>query len=254
MVKQVYSTDNAEVHTYGVNPTEIPIDGLLKVARLNGTVSPVIGLSDLSPVSGGFPNGGTFVSEEYVAANAVGMDINCGFSLSELDIRSARFHKNGKLNERKIRRLFEDVEKRIPIHTSRVRPKLEGISMQEVLYHGVQALPSEYISPEDIAQIEYQGSLDGDFDLDERTLKLASQQFPTIGGGNHFIDFVYVDKIFDQEATRNLDIDPKKVYVLIHTGSKGVGFEVNKHYNELFKQHPEVQTDQALSFLQKDHG
>jgi len=157
------------------------------------------------------------------------------------------------LNERKIRQLFEDVESRIPIHQSRVRPKLEGISMQEILRHGIQSLPKEYIDVEDEEQIEYGGSLDGEFKLGERTIKLASQQIATIGGGNHFVDFLYVDEILDQEAAENLGINPNKTYILIHTGSKGIGFEVNRHFNELFRTNPDALTDQALSFLPKEH-
>jgi len=95
MAKQTYSTENAEIHAYEVNLAETPIDGLKKVANLEGTVSPVVGLSDLTPIPGGFPNGGVFISGMYVAANAVGMDINCGMSLSELDINSSRFYKKG---------------------------------------------------------------------------------------------------------------------------------------------------------------
>ena len=62
-MKRKYETKNADIIIYGTDSGEsldLSLNGLKKVSGLKGTLSPVIGFSDLSPIAGGFPNGGTF--------------------------------------------------------------------------------------------------------------------------------------------------------------------------------------------------
>jgi release factor H-coupled RctB family protein len=58
----------------------------------------------------------------------------------------------------------------------------------------------------------------------------------TIGGGNHFAELQVVHEINDLEAAKALGIDPEVAYVLVHSGSRGLGQTVlQKHLNQQAK-------------------
>jgi len=215
------------------------LEGLKRIAEIDGTASPVIGMPDLCPIQGGFPNGGTFLSEKYIIPATIGMDINCGFSFLQTDLPVTSFYKK-KLKEKRIHKLFDSVENHIPVFKQRSRDRLEDIRIEEILEKGVAGLPSSYTNLKDSDQIDNAGSLDGEVNFDPEIIKLARHQLPTIGGGNHFIDFLYLDEVFDDDLANHLELKPKKVFILIHTGSKGVGFEVNKLINAKMKSSPDV--------------
>lgn len=68
----------------------------------------------------------------------------------------------------------------------------------------------------------------------------ACHQIGTLGGGNHFIE---IQK--DEEGY---------IWVMIHSGSRNLGFQVAKHYNDLAKKlnarwHSEVPKEHDLAFL-----
>jgi release factor H-coupled RctB family protein len=48
----------------------------------------------------------------------------------------------------------------------------------------------------------------------------------TIGGGNHFCEVQAVQEILDEDEARNNGIDPDMTFVLVHTGSRALGFSV----------------------------
>lgn len=181
---KIYSGRVSDIVVYGANSykdLDVSLMGLRKAANLEGTIA-VIGMPDLTPIPGSFPNGGGFLSEKYLACNAIGMDINCGMSLSRVDIPASHFYRKGKPKERNIRRLFNSVEDHIPIFLNRSRDRLEDIKIEDILSAGVSALPNEYIEKEDLKYIENNGSLLGHVSLDDYALRLARHHMPTMGG------------------------------------------------------------------------
>lgn len=48
----------------------------------------------------------------------------------------------------------------------------------------------------------------------------------TIGGGNHFCEVQAIADIADPEAAEKAGLDPQAVYLLIHSGSRGLGFSI----------------------------
>ena len=52
----------------------------------------------------------------------------------------------------------------------------------------------------------------------------------TIGGGNHFAELQCLDKVQDQEAFDRLGLDEQDVFVLIHSGSRGLGDSILRRY------------------------
>ena len=45
----------------------------------------------------------------------------------------------------------------------------------------------------------------------------------TIGGGNHFAEFQQIDEIYCAEAMSKLGLDKKRLQLLVHSGSRGLG-------------------------------
>ena len=48
----------------------------------------------------------------------------------------------------------------------------------------------------------------------------------TIGGGNHFAEFQAIDAIYDAGETERLGVDMKRLLLLVHSGSRGLGQSV----------------------------
>lgn len=52
----------------------------------------------------------------------------------------------------------------------------------------------------------------------------------TIGGGNHFIEMQTIEKIYNKDYAKQLDLDRNKVYLMIHSGSRAFGEKIYKQY------------------------
>ncbi|MBN1009006.1 RNA ligase RtcB family protein [Amphritea pacifica] len=52
----------------------------------------------------------------------------------------------------------------------------------------------------------------------------------TIGGGNHFAEFQAVETIYDADEIDRLGIDKKRLLLLVHSGSRGLGQSVLTHH------------------------
>lgn len=67
-------------------------------------------------------------------------------------------------------------------------------------------------------------SLSPNYDLVDDILEKIKTQFGTLGGGNHFIE---VGKVMNE---------PHQYYLLVHSGSRGAGAMVARHFNEVAKE------------------
>lgn len=61
------------------------------------------------------------------------------------------------------------------------------------------------------------------------TLEALQQSLGTIGGGNHFAELQAVDTVYEADA-----LDKKRVYLLVHSGSRGLGGAVLRTHVERF--------------------
>lgn len=51
-------------------------------------------------------------------------------------------------------------------------------------------------------------------------------QLGTLGSGNHFIEIGCVDEVFDPDAAKAMGLFEGQVTVTVHTGSRGLGYQV----------------------------
>lgn len=84
----------------------------------------------------------------------------------------------------------------------------------------------------------------------------------TIGGGNHFAEFQTVEKVHNEEDFKALDIDQKKVLLLVHSGSRSYGQQIRNRFSgteglsdngNACKQYLELHDD-ALLWARRNRG
>jgi tRNA-splicing ligase RtcB len=83
-------------------------------------------------------------------------------------------------------------------------------------------------TPEDVEHTESNGRLDGadPEQVSGRARTRGSAQLGTLGSGNHFLEVQRVEDIFEPDAARVFGLEPDRVTVLIHSGSRGLGHQV----------------------------
>lgn len=57
----------------------------------------------------------------------------------------------------------------------------------------------------------------------------------TIGGGNHFAELQYVERIESPDAFEKLGLEKKQLFVLVHSGSRGIGERVLRRHVDRFQ-------------------
>ncbi len=206
---------------------EQALEQVRNVATLPGIVGRSIAMPDIH-WGYGFPIGGVAAfdpdADGVVSPGGVGYDINCGVRLlrSELAADAIRPRLKELADA-----LFRNVPSGVGSHRSDL--KLSLPEERKVLEQGAGwAVKNGFGHAEDLEHIEEQGRIAGaDPELvSERALERGRNQLGTLGSGNHFLEVQQVEEIHDEAAARALGLFPGQVTVSIHTGSRGLGYQV----------------------------
>ncbi len=200
------------------------------VACLPGIQGPSIAMPDIH-WGYGFPIGGVAafdLDEGVISPGGVGYDINCGVRLLRSDITVQELRPRlGKLMDR----LYGNVPS--GVGASRTDLKLNQKQVTQVLVKGAAwAVQNGYGWPQDLERIEAAGTLDGaePESISGRALERGRAQVGTLGSGNHFIEIGYVGEIDDEAAAAALGLRAGMVTAFIHSGSRGLGYQVCDDY------------------------
>ena len=175
----------------------------------------------------GFPIGGVCATDPaeggVISPGGVGYDINCGVRL----MRTNLFYLDIKREiEPLVDRLFRD----IPAGTGRIgKYHYSGQQLRRLLRQGVSFLREQGLATDgDIEHTEAGGCLDGaePEEVSQRALARGADQCGTLGSGNHFLELQVVDAIFDATAAAAMGLEKDSVCVMIHSGSRGLGYQV----------------------------
>src|SRR3989454_902208 len=202
------------------------VQQVANVAHLPGIVGPAIAMPDIH-WGYGFPIGGVAAFDEaegVVSPGGVGYDINCGVRLlaTPLTLGEAR---------PRLRQLVDALYATIPsgLGASRSDVRLARGDLDEVLRLGARwAVEQGYGDPADLEAIEGNGTLpDADPDcVSDRAKERGKSQLGTVGSGNHFVEVGYVAERYDERVADRLGLGAATVTVFIHSGSRGLGYQV----------------------------
>jgi len=123
--------------------------------------------------------------------------------------------------------LFRNVPTGVGAHRRDLR--LSAPELRKILMEGARAaVSSGRGEAADLDHIEEGGTIPGaDPDLvSERAVERGRPQLGTLGSGNHFLEVDRVDEIFHEEAARAFGLAMGQVAFVIHTGSRGLGYQV----------------------------
>ena len=107
--------------------------------------------------------------------------------------------------------------------------KLSKDELKKVLRKGAGwAVEQGYGSQEDLAFIEDGGRLDyaNPDTVSDRAYERGKDQLGTLGSGNHFVEVGYIHEIYDTHAAEAFGLVEGHVTIMIHTGSRGLGYQV----------------------------
>jgi tRNA-splicing ligase RtcB len=158
-----------------------------------------------------------------ISPGGVGYDINCGVRL----IRSNLFYREVKPH---LHNLVDSLFRNVPTGVGRSgRYKFDRKELGQLLGEGSRYLLGRGLgTAPDIEHTEAQGHLEGADPsvVSDQALNRGAEQCGTLGSGNHFLEVQVVDHVFDEEAAAVLGLEKDMVCVMIHSGSRGLGYQV----------------------------
>ncbi len=127
--------------------------------------------------------------------------------------------------------LFANIPSGVGSHRKDLKLNIE--QEKKVLVMGAEwAVENGLGNREDLRHIEDGGRIEGadPSTVSERALERGKAQLGTAGSGNHFVEVGYVAEIYDQKGADALGIFNGQVTVIVHTGSRGFGYQVCDDY------------------------
>lgn len=158
-----------------------------------------------------------------ISPGGVGYDINCGVRL----MRSNLFRSDVQPLHTQ---LVDELYARVPAGTGQGgKYRFTPFELKRLMAEGVAFLANRDLAVEsDLAHTEARGRISGAEPelVSSRALERGYDQCGTLGSGNHFLEVQVVDSVFDQQAARAMGLEQGMVCVMIHSGSRGLGYQV----------------------------
>jgi len=158
-----------------------------------------------------------------VSPGGVGYDINCGVRLVRTNLRLADAQP---LIMQLVNQLLRDV----PVGVGQGgRYVFSPAELRTLMAEGVPFLARRGLAtPDDVACAEAEGCIPGAVpeSVSDRALARGADQCGTVGAGNHFIEVQVVDRVADEHAAAAFGLHEGQICVLIHSGSRGLGYQV----------------------------
>ena len=175
----------------------------------------------------GFTIGGVCATDPeeggVISPGGVGYDINCG-------VRLVRTNLTSRDVEGRLSTLIDALFKNVPTGVGRSgKYHFTENELLDLMTEGPAFLKKRGLAVEqDIEYTEAHGKIDGadPHSMSERALERGADQCGTLGAGNHFLEVQIVDAVFDEESANVMGLQKDQVCVMIHSGSRGLGYQV----------------------------
>ena len=236
-----------------------PLKQVANVAMLPGIVKGSLAMPDMH-WGYGFPIGGVAAFDwetGVISPGGVGYDINCGVRLATTALQEGDVRP---LLETLVTALYQQIPSGLGSTGS---VKLTVKEEKQVLREGSRwAVRRGFGEERDLAHTEDAGCMpNADPDIiSPRALERGSRQLGTLGSGNHFLEVGVVDEVFDAEVATAFGLVQGQVTLLLHSGSRGLGYQVcddfikqmNQHVRQIGLELPDRQL--ACAMIQSDQG
>ncbi|MBL9122736.1 MAG: RtcB family protein [Planctomycetaceae bacterium] len=158
-----------------------------------------------------------------ISPGGVGYDINCG-------VRLVRTNLSAEDVAPRLPNLIEELFRQVPTGVGQGgKYQFTPEQLRRLMQTGPALLVEQGLAADaDIEHTEGRGRLDGAEPgyVSDRALARGYDQCGTLGSGNHFLEVQLVDSIHDREAAAAFGLAPGQVCVMIHSGSRGLGYQV----------------------------
>ncbi|MEE9200716.1 MAG: RtcB family protein [Candidatus Brocadiales bacterium] len=195
------------------------------VATLPGIVRASLAMPDIHE-GYGFPIGGVAAFDEtgVISPGGVGYDINCGVRVIRSNLRHEQIE--GMMKE-----LVNTLFRNIPtgVGSRRKDLKLGHAELESLLRQGAGwAVSNGYGWEKDLEHIEEGGCITGanPAHVSPRAIERGRAQVGTLGAGNHFVEIDVISEVYDEELARGLGLELGGIVIQVHTGSRGLGYQV----------------------------
>jgi len=175
----------------------------------------------------GFTIGGVCATDPdeggVISPGGVGYDINCGVRLLRTGLRLEDVAP-------RLRELVEALFRRVPAGVGRGGAyRFDSRELKQLMGEGPSYLKQRGLATDaDIERTEARGRIrDADPDaLSPRAVERGLNQCGTLGSGNHFMEIQVVDRVHESRAAEVMGLAEGQVCVMIHSGSRGLGYQV----------------------------
>ena len=201
-------------------------DQVANVATLPGIQGASLAMPDIH-WGYGFCIGGVAATDPneggVISPGGVGYDINCGVRLvkTNLFLDDVKYH---------LRDLVKALFETIPAGVGRSgKYKFDAKETRQLMGEGVRYVIDRNLGvPRDLEHIEAFGKIEGGDpeEVSDHAVKRGSDQCGTLGSGNHFLEVQVVDSVFDADTAKAFGLELNQVCVMIHSGSRGLGYQV----------------------------
>jgi tRNA-splicing ligase RtcB len=158
-----------------------------------------------------------------ISPGGVGYDINCGVRLvkTNLFLDDVKHH---------LRTLVKGLFDTVPAGVGRSgRYKFDAKETRRLMGEGVRFVVDRDLGTEtDLRHTESHGLITGGDpdEVSDHAVQRGSQQCGTLGSGNHFLEVQVVDQVCDDGVAQAFGLELNQVCVMIHSGSRGLGYQV----------------------------
>jgi tRNA-splicing ligase RtcB len=207
------------------------------VACLPGIVGYALAMPD-AHWGYGFPIGGVAATDPeddgVISPGGVGYDINCGCRMMTTNLP---FTEIAPQLKKLVAGLYRDIP--CGVGSEGAIPKLDDRAMRKVLETGAQwVIHQGYGTEADLDTTEERGcmtSADAST-VSDRAKARGQTQVGTLGGGNHFVELGVVEHVLDEAAAQVYGLWEGQVTLTIHSGSRGLGYQVCDDYLQVMSQ------------------
>jgi tRNA-splicing ligase RtcB (3'-phosphate/5'-hydroxy nucleic acid ligase) len=183
-------------------------------------------------------------TEDLIIPAAIGTDINCGMRLLTTGLSYDQVHDQKSTIIAQLKRVLLQDERDVP-----VTPQSFQALFDQGIAEWIAALPQQGLWQEvnvkrllaEINQISGQTLVTADSKyapeafFESRSI-IRPASLGTVGSGNHFVELQIVDEILDRHLAYQMGLKKDAVVIMIHTGSRDVGFYIGKRWQDKAKE------------------